>query len=72
MNFDNSPDDQIFKRAPSVIPDKYLSSDVMCAQSDDVIVTPDAGLMKKTDIDADVAFNNLNYFQVRFFLVCFK
>ena len=68
MNFDNSPDDQIFKRTSSVIPDACLNcgSDVIDVQSDDVIVTSDAGLMKKPDIDADIACNSLNYYQVSF------
>ena len=66
MSFDNSPDHQNFHQTSSVIPDAYLSSDVIGAQSDDVIVTTDAGVMKKPDIDADIACNSLNYYQVSF------
>ena len=69
MNFGNSPDQQIFKRTYDVVTDKCLNfgSDVIGVKSDDVIVTPDAVLMKKPDIDADVAYNNLNNYKVSIF-----
>ena len=42
------------------------SNDVIGAWIDDVIVTPNVGLMKKPDSEADVACNNLKNFQVSF------
>ena len=69
MNFNNSPDQQIFHQTSSNISDTYLQSspDVMGAQSDDFIVTPNVELIKKPD--SDIACNNVSNYQVRFLLV---